>query len=199
MKDKLIFFFRHGETDWNLNGRLQGHADIPLNSTGEEQAKALADRLAYFQLEHIFSSDLKRALKTAEIVAQTNATPISSTDKLRECCLGEVEGFTLEELKKRCPEEEIQFWRRGAPSDLDFAFPGGESKRQMLERVLAFLEEELTKISAINIGVSAHGGVISKLLFYLNANNLSKEIRVENCSFYIFSYNTDTKIWRQES
>ncbi|MGA7262389.1 MAG: histidine phosphatase family protein, partial [Stellaceae bacterium] len=75
-RERLLFLFRHGETDWNREGRLQGHTDTPLNATGLAQAQALAESLRPHRLDVVVSSDLARAQTTARIVAEALRVPL---------------------------------------------------------------------------------------------------------------------------
>ena len=81
---RILFLFRHGETDWNREGRLQGHTDTPLNATGLAQAEALSERLRPHRLDAVLSSDLARAWTTGQIVAEALGVPLISEPGLRE-------------------------------------------------------------------------------------------------------------------
>lgn len=89
--DRILFLFRHGETDWNREGRLQGHTDTPLNATGLTQAQALAESLRPHRLDAVVSSDLKRAQTTAQIVAEALRVPLFTEAGLRETDVGAAE------------------------------------------------------------------------------------------------------------
>jgi broad specificity phosphatase PhoE len=91
---KHLFFFRHGQTDWNAQGKIQGHQDIALNSAGIEQAHALGQQLQPLQIEFIASSDLLRARQTADIVATYGTPSILYTPELREIHYGTLQGNT---------------------------------------------------------------------------------------------------------
>ena len=82
--ERILFLFRHGETDWNREGRLQGHTDTPLNATGLAQAQALAESLRPHRLDAVVSSDLARARTTAQIVAEALRVPLFIEAGLRE-------------------------------------------------------------------------------------------------------------------
>ncbi|MGB9648057.1 MAG: histidine phosphatase family protein, partial [Stellaceae bacterium] len=87
-RERLLFLFRHGETDWNREGRLQGHTDTPLNATGLTQAQALAESLRPHRLDVVVSSDLARAQTTARIVAEALRVPLFIEAGLRETNVG---------------------------------------------------------------------------------------------------------------
>jgi broad specificity phosphatase PhoE len=108
-----FYFMRHGQTDWNLQGRLQGHSDIPLNATGLAQAHAAADALTDESIEVIVSSPLIRALKTAAIVAERIARQIYIDGQLKECSFGAFEGEAP--AARRCGARH-GFWKARALS-----------------------------------------------------------------------------------
>jgi probable phosphoglycerate mutase len=99
---RILYVARHGETDWNAAGRLQGHTDVPLNDRGRAQARALAERLRGERVAWVASSDLSRARETAEIVAHALGVGFAFADHdLRERAFGAFEGLTREELTAR--------------------------------------------------------------------------------------------------
>ena len=121
--ERILFLFRHGETDWNREGRLQGHTDTPLNATGLAQAEALAESLRPHRLDAVLSSDLARAQTTARIVAETLRVPLFIEAGLRETDVGAAEGLLWVDAKTRFGEGLTERWY----SDGDVAFPGGET------------------------------------------------------------------------
>ena len=121
--ERILFLFRHGETDWNREGRLQGHTDTPLNATGLAQAQALAESLRPHRLDAVVSSDLARARTTAQIVAEALRVPLFIEAGLRETDVGAAEGLLWAEAKARFGEGLTERWF----SDGDVAFPGGET------------------------------------------------------------------------
>ena len=129
----LLFLFRHGETDWNRQGRLQGHTDTPLNATGLAQAEALTERLRPHRLDAVVSSDLARAWTTARIVAEGLGVPLISEPGLREANIGEAEGLYWPEVKSRFGETLTERWF----TDDDAASPGGETGFKARSRGLA--------------------------------------------------------------
>ena len=99
-----ILLARHGETDWNLQQRWQGHTDTPLNETGRKQARALAEELAGEPIDAVFSSDLIRAHETARLIAVPRGLGVTALRDLRERHFGSVEGLTTDEVFARYPE-----------------------------------------------------------------------------------------------
>ncbi|MDR3606422.1 MAG: histidine phosphatase family protein [Oligoflexia bacterium] len=159
-----IFIFRHGETDWNREGRFQGHVDIPLNDHGRAQAEALAEKLSPHGLEAILSSDLSRARETAEIVARRTRIPVFTDVGLREAHLGGAQGLTVEEIKRVHGAEVLERWKSVAVSDADVRYPGGETGAEVIERVFASLEKFIATTSYLRFGVACHGGVIRRVM-----------------------------------
>ena len=96
---RLLFLARHGETDWNREGRFQGHADPPLNGTGRAQAAQLAAGLADVELSAVYSSPLRRALETARVVAAAHELEAVALDALREVDVGSWQGLTRADAK----------------------------------------------------------------------------------------------------
>jgi probable phosphoglycerate mutase len=151
---RRILLARHGETDWNALGRMQGHTDIPLNEAGRAQARALAASIADARIAAVVTSDLLRARETAEIVAAALGlgAPVIEPG-LRERRFGVFEGLTRDEIAARHPEA-WQAWqaRTGAP-------PGAEPRAQAIAR----MAEALTRLAAAEGGptlVVSHGGVM---------------------------------------
>lgn len=159
-----LYLVRHGETDWNLANRIQGHTDIPLNENGRQQAKALAQRLAEeHQIDVIYSSKQKRALETAQIIgAKLEIEPIP-TEGLQEVCLGSWEGYTWRQVRELFPEE-YEAWYK---SRRYLKPPCGESYQQVLDRVLPVLMQIWLQEEG-NALIVTHGAVIMSLLSYLH-------------------------------
>ncbi len=149
---KRIALIRHGETDWNSEGKIQGQVDIELNEAGRRQAQALAVRLKDQRWDLLISSDLSRAMDTAKAIGRLNPMPFRTDARLRERSFGEIEGTTLDERLRRWGEN----WR-----SLDH---GGESDRQLSIRALDIWHELASDAKHENILVVTHGGFIYHLL-----------------------------------
>jgi probable phosphoglycerate mutase len=158
MKTELILI-RHGETEWNSLGRLQGHQDSPLSAKGLRQADALGARLAAVSFHALYCSDLGRALETARRIAARTGHPVLQDPRLRERGLGILEGLTREEASQRHPEVFAGF-STGGP---DFVVPGGESIVQRLRHAVECLEELGARHAGARLVVVTHGGVLSGL------------------------------------
>lgn len=191
MEKVNLIAFRHGQTDWNLQQKFQGHSDIPLNETGRSQAVELSKALSSERLDVILSSDLSRAIETASIVNTIHNAPLFTSDNLRECNLGTLEGMVVSEVLKIIGEERYNAWFTPAAPEIDFSFPGGESKSSMMRRLKSHLREHiLANPHHRNLGISTHAGVVRELLFHSTNGPTGKTV-VKNCGIYRFSYSID--------
>lgn len=154
-----ILLARHGETDWNLGRRVQGHTNIPLNATGIAQAQALADELAREPIVAVYSSDLSRALDTAAAVAARHGLPVSIDPDLREKNFGSWEGLTDTAIRERFPDA-----KRGAWGD-------GETTEAVAERVVAALGRVRQDHPSGLALVIAHGGPLRAALTHFGVEH----------------------------
>lgn len=161
MAVQRVLVVRHGETDYNVQARIQGHLNVALNDHGRQQALALATYLADAPIGAIYSSDLVRAYETAEPLAFAKNLTIQTDTRLREINLGVFQGYSGDELR-RSPQyaEAYETWRK----DATFIPPGGESFDQLGERTLAAFQDIVTTENAENVLVVSHGGNIRSLL-----------------------------------
>lgn len=148
-----VFLVRHGATDWNIEKRAQGHADIDLNEEGHKQAAAAATELAHQKVSAVFSSDLKRAYDTARAIADAHGLEVNVDPDLREIDQGEWEGLTTDEIRARWPD----LW---GPNRHYNARPGGESPQQVKQRALRALTKAVGQHPDGVIVVVSHGGTI---------------------------------------
>lgn len=161
---KNFYVFRHGETELNKQKRWQGSGmDYDLNETGVVQAQSLVEKLKDKGLEVIFSSPLKRAFQTAEVVGKALNIPIIVKPDLRECYYGDAEGQLIADLQKQVPEI-VNNWAN--PEYFDIRFPNGESKKEALNRVLTELLK-LTSEDFNTMSIAIHGGTMAAMLNYL--------------------------------
>lgn len=152
---RRLYLVRHGRTAWNDEGRFQGQTDIPLSPEGRAEAQLLARRLQNLPFREVFSSDLSRARETGEIIASALGVPLHLRRDWREMDYGLWAGLSFEEIKGRFPRETeayLRDWVSVAP-------PGGESFRELMERVKGALEEVLASPGE-HLLVVAHGGSI---------------------------------------
>ncbi|MCY4528488.1 MAG: histidine phosphatase family protein [Chloroflexi bacterium] len=159
------YLVRHGETEWNRNGRIQGHSDVPLNESGRRQAKMLAKRLANCSISATYASDLSRATETARAIVGDTDMPVFTDPDLREFSYGEWEGLTLKEVEDQFP---LELAERTGQGNNTFAAPGGEDTGHVLDRVRRFsAEAEKRHDPADNVLIVAHGGSIRALFVCL--------------------------------
>lgn len=151
-----VCLVRHGETAWNADRRIQGQIDSPLNSIGIAQAHAAARWLSKVQFTAIYSSDLQRAHRTAEIIAAHHTQPVRLHGGLRERMYGKFQGLTYAEAEQRYPRA----YRRFHDRDPDENFRSGESLSEFSRRVLAALHAIAQRQRGAAILVVAHGGVL---------------------------------------
>jgi len=148
-----LLLVRHGETDLNHVGRLQGHTDVDLSALGYRQVELLSDSLAAERIDIIYSSDLRRAAKTAEIIASRHQKPVIASPDLREINYGDLQGLNLDEIAQQFPDVARVF--RTKP--LRLKFPGGESVDQLRARVDRFLGQ-FKPGPEQTVLIAAHGG-----------------------------------------
>jgi probable phosphoglycerate mutase len=151
---------RHGETSWNALGKQQGQLDTDLSELGIAQAEAVAEALAEQSIDLLYSSDLGRAMQTAEIIARRLALEILTDSRLRERHLGIIQGLTMAEFRERHPRE-YSLYRGGDP---DYVIPEGESVRQRAERAVVCAEELAARHTGKQILLVTHGGIVESLL-----------------------------------
>ncbi len=166
MSAARVLLWRHGQTDWNAEDRFQGQTDIPLNDTGRDQAKRAADRLA----EHlggdqvtIVSSDLSRALDTANELAGRLDVGVHLDPRLREIYAAGWEGLTRPEMEAGWPDDYAR-WLAGDPDVLQ---GGGESRRQAATRAVQAITEHDAGMTGGTLLCVAHGGCLRGAVFTL--------------------------------
>jgi broad specificity phosphatase PhoE len=148
---------RHGQTDWNLERRWQGHADPPLNKAGREQARALAESISARRIDEIWSSDLMRARETAEICSARLGVAMRLDSRLREVDVGEWSGLTTPEIERLYPDG-LRRRRAGGTG-----WEMGETYEAMGARIIEALRE-LARASPVGrLLVITHGGPLSSV------------------------------------
>ena len=176
-----LILIRHGETAWNRELRFQGHADVPLNDIGHEQARRLGLRLAGETAQHLISSDLMRAQQTAAPAAQQLALQVVTSAALREQHFGVVEGMRADEIQSQHPRA----WEEWLEFREDHAMPQGESAREFHARVIG----ALGTVAAVHRGqrliVVTHGGVLDMVWRTARGLSLSgpRQSEIPNAGF----------------
>ena len=189
-----IFIARHGETVWNLEGRIQGHTDVALSERGVEQAKRLAHRLENIRFDAAYASDLSRASETAAVLLQGRDVPLFPTPRLREYHKGAFEGLTDGELRARFPGEYPSYIAK----DLDYAPEGGESTREVSVRMTGVINAIKEKHLGHNVLVVGHGGSLRAAMMALLGMPLDANWRFVfgNCTLSIVDTYHDNAVLR---
>lgn len=174
MTEARLILIRHGETEWNLEGRIQGyHGDSPLTPNGRTQARQLAARLAGEEVGALHASDSGRARQTATPISAALKMDVVFDSALRERDYGEFEGWTYLELERREPEAYRKFRSR----DPHYAPPGGESGARFRDRIIAALERVASLAQGRQAAVVTHGGVLG--IAYRRVTGASPETKRE--------------------
>ncbi|OMP02065.1 Histidine phosphatase superfamily, clade-1 [Corchorus olitorius] len=183
-----IVVVRHGETEWNADGRIQGHLDVELNEAGRQQAASVADRLSKEpKISAVYSSDLKRALVTAEtIAARCGGLEVIKDPDLRERNLGDLQGLVFREAAKLSPKAYKAFLSHRTEQDIP---GGGESLDQLYSRCTSSLQRIASKHKGERVVVVSHGGAIRAL--YKRACPDGKTGKVLNTSVNVFHLTDD--------
>jgi broad specificity phosphatase PhoE len=161
-----LLLVRHGETDWNRELRIQGSSDTELNETGRAQARALAQELESQRVDAVYSSDLRRARETAELVAAGHEVVVRLDPDLRERSFGSWEGLTRSEIAERFP---------------DLEHHDGETDEQVRGRVLAAIGRIVAAHPGEEVLVVSHGGALNALWHHAFGERI---VRWGNCAAY---------------
>jgi broad specificity phosphatase PhoE len=148
----IIHCIRHGQSVYNAEGRIQGQSNVPLSDLGLRQSQAAADALAGLPIDALYSSPLRRAVQTAEAVAEALGLPIQTDDRLKEIHAGIFQDMRRCEIEDVYPEETAH-WMSQNP---DYVIPGGESRRQLMERGMAAFHD-IARRDHHRVVVVAHG------------------------------------------
>jgi 2,3-bisphosphoglycerate-dependent phosphoglycerate mutase len=170
---KLILV-RHGQSEWNLQNRFTGWVDVDLTKQGEEEAREAGKNLHGIQIDYLFTSVLKRAIRTSELILEElgiNDVPTERDEALNERHYGDLQGQNKQEIGEKYGQEQLHIWRRS----YDVAPPNGESLLDTRERVLPYYKEHIEPLlkQGKNVLVVAHGNSLRALVMYLE--NISKE------------------------
>ena len=171
----MIYFVRHGQTEWNKIGRMQGHIDIELNDEGKNQAQVVKEKLKGIKFDKVFSSPLKRAKETAEIICSQK---ITIDDRLIERFNGELEGKFKDEI--------MVYPDFNDPNDTRF---GIESLNSFKDRINSFLDDVLNEYKNKNVLVVTHAGICLYVRCYFEGEpkgNLYENYKLKNCE--VLSY-----------
>ena len=162
-----LYLIRHGETDWNKIKKLQGATDIPLNENGEAVARATCEGMKEIPLDMIFTSPLKRAYRTAELVRGERKIPLITDERIREIGFGDYEGVILKAEGGNIPDPDFVFFF--TKPDQYKTPPKGESIPELLKRTGEFLEElkHREDLQDKTILISTHGAAVRAMINYI--------------------------------
>jgi len=185
----ILYVIRHGETDWNRDGRYQGQADIPLNDDGRRQSQAIGARMARVPLDAIYASDLCRAFATAEAVAA--GRPIMTDVRLREVNVGQVYGMTNPEIAAAFPD----FWAAYQAKPETVAFPGGENALEVHQRAMAAVADICARHPGGKVALVSHGGIVKVIVTEVLGMPLHARGRIvlENCSLSVVEWTPERR------
>ena len=158
-----LLLVRHGDTELNSAERYWGSTDVKLSDAGFRQAERLRDRLATERIDAIYSSELRRASATAEIIASSHRLDVITCAELREMNFGKLEGLTFNEISRLYPEVS-ELWLQRSPK---LKYPGGESIDEFNSRVNQFVDQLKTHAPQETILIVAHSGSLRSLMCHL--------------------------------
>ncbi|WP_135554768.1 histidine phosphatase family protein [Paenibacillus cymbidii] len=166
-----LYLTRHGETEWNVEGKLQGHMDSRLTELGTQQAKWLRSSLKDIHFDAIYSSTSKRALHTAEILRDKQGMDIITCDNLMEINMGTWEGQKGTDIENTCLDEHKAFWNT---PHLYEPKNGGESFTEFQYRIIAAIKEIVSKQRGSNILIVTHAIALKVIMAYFRGDTLEK-------------------------
>jgi len=170
-----IGFIRHGITDWNVEKRVQGQLDIPLNEQGRSQARALADWLHRGDWDVICASDLARAAETARIVSEKLGLPVTTDERLREVQYGRQEGTTLADRMRRWGDRHDQ---------IDWEL---EEEAAVIQRGIAAIADMVSRHPGKRILIVSHGEMLEVLMATLLGRPIERDV-LHNTAFSVFTH-----------
>lgn len=184
-----LLLVRHGESEWNASGRLQGQADPPLSNLGRHQAARAAARLVDEPIDAIVASDLQRASETAKALAGAVGLPVSERADLREVDLGSWTGAVREEIERDDPDA----WRRWRVEGVE-GWEGGERYADAMDRVATALRSIASEWTGRTVVAVSHGGCIRLATCHLlgmSASDLGRIMSIGNASITEFLVESD--------
>jgi broad specificity phosphatase PhoE len=181
-----IILVRHGETEWNASETFRGRADIDLNETGLRQAELVGKYLSAEKIDHIYSSPLKRAVKTAEAIARFQKTGVDTVENLIDFDCGEWQGLTVEEVK----EKDDVLYQDWVDTPEQMRIPGGETLDSVLNRAMPFVVGSVMKCREGRIALVSHRVVLKVIICALLGldNAHFWDIRIDNGAITRFAY-----------
>ena len=186
-----FYFIRHGETQWNVEKRYQGHTDIPLSETGLKQGELLGKRFKNIPVDYVYASPLIRAVETAKFVAEATNNELNTIDSFKEINFGEWEGHTVNELKQKYKDSYINFLKE----PFKYGFPGEGSFDNVAKRVMEGIDQLLKAHEGKNIVVVSHGGILKIAIMYLMEMDGSfyRKLWLDNTSITTIDFRNNEK------
>jgi 2,3-bisphosphoglycerate-dependent phosphoglycerate mutase len=178
--NSTLVIVRHGQSAWNLENRFTGWVDVDITAKGEEEAKNAGEKLKDYKFDLAYTSNLKRAQRTLQIILETTSQTnleVIKDEALNERHYGDLQGANKAETAAKYGDEQVHIWRRS----FDIAPPNGESLKDTLARVLPYFEKEIIpKLKAgKNIIIAAHGNSLRALIMYLEKLKPEEILQVE--------------------
>lgn len=158
----IIYLVRHGQTEWNVEHKMQGHQNSPLTDLGVKQAEWLGESIQDEPIDIIYSSSSPRAHKTAELIRGNRDIEIIDTDDFKEISLGIWEGKSQEEVKGNCPEQFHYFWN----DPENFHVQGSESFRDVFNRAIRYVQQIINNHEGHSILIVTHTVVVKLIMSY---------------------------------
>lgn len=168
-----IYLTRHGQTEWNLEKRLQGHGNSPLTEFGINRAKELSNRIKGIDIDIIYTSPIERAYKTAFIVKGDKDIEVKVHEGLKEMNFGDYEGKITEEVMKENPGWDISAIMKG---NLEMRAPNGETLGEVRERVNSAMREIIKENEGKNILIVGHGITLKAIMAFFNDQEVNNEV-----------------------
>ena len=170
MGTTTVYLTRHGQTEWNVQQRMQGHQDSALTPLGVQQAQWLGRGLQEVQLDAVYASSSPRTLRTAELILGERMIPVTACDEFKELCMGSWEGCESSAIKQSDPEQFRYFWEEPGK----FSVEGSETFAAVQERALNKLREIVDRHEGQTLLIVTHTVVIKVLMAYFEARAMDK-------------------------
>jgi len=184
-----VILVRHGETVWNLEGRVQGHGNSGLSDLGKRQAVLVAKRLKMIAVDAVYCSDLQRALDTIEPYIEQTGLPVIKSPALREKSFGKWEGLTAADLER----DYAELWHRyHVLKEIHTAVPGGESWDEVQARTVDFVRSIVAGHPDKTVVFVGHGGALRPIILHALGAPLTSltHLSVDNCGISTLTFKT---------
>ncbi len=185
----IVYFVRHGESEWNQHNKVQGKKDIELSPKGLEQAMLLAKRLKGEKIDCIYTSTLKRAKRTAEVISNELGIDLIEVDKYQEIGLGPWEGLTVDEIKLQYAEH----YKTYKEEPVKFMLPGAETILEVADRLYFGIKELIKLHEGKKIIIVSHATAIKAAIIKILDIDINKynRFRIDNASLTVLTFNDD--------